>query len=243
MIKPYYTSPCGSVTVYHARWEDVYAVGLVPLHDVRLIHADPVYTPSSKPLPANRQGKKSGGGVDCSRLKMKAFPPLVTDNRPFDPSPVLAMSRPTVLWGANHYGGVPGSSSWLYWDKRHGVTSDNNADGELAWTNLGGPLRSFSHLWRGTCRASETGTEHFHPTQKPIALCSWVYQRAKLKRGDLVFVPFLGSGPDLPAALGMGLRVIACDVEQWCCDVAISRLGAITAERAAEPVGPLFGGL
>jgi hypothetical protein len=39
----------------------------------------------------------------------------------------------------------------------------------------------------------------------------------------------------------MGLRVIACDVERWCCDTAIGRLGAITPEKAAEPVGPLFG--
>lgn len=107
--------------------------------------------------------------------------------------------------------------------------------------NLGGPLRTFRRLWRGFARGSEAGVP-LHPTQKPVELCAWVYQRAKLKLGDLVFVPYLGSGPDLPAAQAMGLRVIACDVEKWCCDTAIGRLGAITPERAAEPVGPLFGG-
>lgn len=74
----------------------------------------------------------------------------------------------------------------------------------------------------------------------PIALSTYVFQRAKLKPGARVFVPYLGSGPDLPAAQAMGLRVVACDVERWCCDAAIGRLGAVTAERAAEPVGPLF---
>lgn len=29
--------------------------------------------------------------------------------------------------------------------------------------------------------------------------------------------------------------------QRWCCDTAIGRLGAITPEKAAEPVGPLFG--
>jgi hypothetical protein len=40
----------------------------------------------------------------------------------------------------------------------------------------------------------------------------------------------------------MGLRLIWCDVERAYCDTAIARLGGITAERAAQPVGPLFGG-
>lgn len=103
-----------------------------------------------------------------------------------------------------------------------------------------GPLRIFRHWWRGALRKTEKENRHLHPTQKPIALSAWVFERAKLKPGDLVFVPYLGSGPDLPAAQKMGLRVIACEVVREYCDVAVSRLGAITPERAAEPVGPLF---
>lgn len=239
-MKPYWQSPDGRITVYRSRWEAVLSAGLVPVEQVSLIHADPVYTPADRPLPGNRRGKTSGGGVDCARLKQRDFPPLAGASRPFRPAKILRLGRPTVLWGANHYGGVPGSPSWILWDKRDGVTPDNGADGELAWTNLGGPLRVFGHLWRGTLRASECGTPHLGPTQKPIALSSYVFARAKLRTGDLVLVPYLGSGPDLPAALAMGLRVIACDVERWCCDTAIGRLGAITPEKAAEPVGPLF---
>lgn len=169
------------------------------------------------------------------------FPPVHGDDRPFDPTPLLALDRPLVLWGANHYSDkVPGSPSWILWDKREDQTPDDNADGELAWTNLGGPLRIFRHWWRGALRKTEKEDRHLAPTQKPIALSTYVFGRAKLKRGDLVFVPYLGSGPDLPAAVAMGLRVIAVDCEEWCCATAIGRLGAITTERAAEPVGPLF---
>ena len=43
MINPYYTSPDGRIVVYHARWEDVHAAGLVPVDEVALVHADPPY--------------------------------------------------------------------------------------------------------------------------------------------------------------------------------------------------------
>ena len=236
MIKPYYSAD--GITVYHARFEDVLAAGLVPVPEVALIHADPPYGISLKTNGSAVRRSANANAICPSRN----FPAIVNDDRPFDPAPLLALDRPTVLWGANHYAPrVPESPSWILWDKRDGDRQNNNADGELAWSNFGGPLRIFRHLWMGLVRASEHGPT-MHPTQKPIALSAYVFNRAKLKRGALVFVPFLGSGPDLPAARAMGLRVVACDVERWCCDTAISRLGAVTATRAAEPVGPLFGG-
>jgi hypothetical protein len=245
-VKPYYRSPDGAITVYHARWEDVHAAGLVPLPD--LIHADGPYGVNERTDRKSKGRCNARGGAprDTGRGAPpgRDFPPVHGDDRPFDPAPLLGLDRPLVLWGANHYAPrVPESPSWILWDKKDGTTPDDNADGELAWSNLGGPLRIFRHLWRGTCRASETGVPHIGPTQKPIALSTWIFrERAKLKPGALVFVPYLGSGPDLPAARAMGLRVVACDVERWCCDTAIGRLGVVTPERAAEPCGPLFGG-
>lgn len=236
-MTPYYRSDDGAITVYHARWEDVLAAGLVPMREVALIHADPPY--SGGILAVKEKLSKN----DARAHRTRVWEPIAGDNvEPFDPAALLALGRPTVLWGANHYAPrVPGSPSWILWDKRRDVTPDNQADGELAWTNLGGPLRIFRHLWRGFARESERELP-LHPTQKPIALCSWVYQRAKLKRGDLVLVPYLGSGPDLPAALAMGLRVMACDVEEWCCRTAVgARLNAAPHPEPAAALGPLFG--
>ena len=238
-MKPYWTSPDGAIVVYHAPCEAVIA-SVLPVREVALIHGDPVYGNGGDARAANKEvnGRKRGGNA---RGKARDYPAIPHNDKPYDPAPLLALNRPTVLWGANHYSDkVPGSTAWLFWDKRVDSTPDDGSDGEVAWTNLGGALRCFRHVWRGLARASERGEAHLHPTQKPIALCSFVYARAKLKRGDLVFVPYLGSGPDLPAAQAMGLRVIACDVERWCCDTAIGRLGAITPEKAAEPCGPLF---
>jgi site-specific DNA-methyltransferase (adenine-specific)/modification methylase len=234
-VKPYWQSADGSITVFHARWEDVHAAGLVG--EIDLTHADPPYGVNVK----TRRLKSYPGSAKRGKWSNKDFPAVHGDDRPFDPAPILALDRPSVLWGANHYSDkVPGSPSWILWDKRDGIGANDMADGELAWTNLGGPLRIFRHAWSGVIRASENGAAVLAPTQKPKALSTYVFQRAKLRPGALVFVPYLGSGPDLPAAQAMGLRVVACDVEEWCCRTAVSRLGAITPQAASEPVGPLF---
>jgi len=53
---------------------------------------------------------------------------------------------PTVLFGANHYAHrLPPSPSWLVWDKRPEMASTDQADCELAWTNLGGLLERDRH--------------------------------------------------------------------------------------------------
>lgn len=242
-MKPYWVSDDGAITVFCAPWEDVLAAGCVPVREVALVHADPVYGIGDHAhRPGQQEGRPRKDTTGVAVGKARAWRPLRGNDRSYDPSSLLALDRPSVLWGANHYSDkVPGSPSWIVWDKRDGTAPDDGSDAELAWTNLGGALRTFRHAWRGLARASETGTPHLHPTQKPIALSTWIFtERAKLKRGDLVFVPFLGSGPDLPAAVAMGLRVIACDVEEWCCRTAVGRLQAVTPEEASKPVGPLF---
>ena len=240
-MKPYYDRD--GITVYHSRWEDVLAAGLIPVREVALVHADPPYGQSERTARGAAGRGHDGSPRRSKRLAAaRDFPAIVGDNAPFDPAGLLALSRPAVLWGAQRYGDkLPASPSWLWWDKRDGVEPDDNGDGEMAWTNLGGPPRQFSHLWRGAIRESERGTVHLHPTQKPIALCSWVYVRAKLKRGDLVLVPYMGSGPDLAACVAMGLRCIACEVEKEYCRVAVgARLHAAHAAPVVESPGPLF---
>jgi site-specific DNA-methyltransferase (adenine-specific) len=228
-MTPYYVTPCGSVRIYHARWEDVLAAGVFDPREVKLIHADPPY----------------GTGRDPNRdhRPVRHNLPVMRDNVPFEPGALLALGAPTVLWGSNHYHDkLPPSPSMILWDKRDGTPSDSNADGELAWTNLGGPLRMFTHLWRGTARRSEKDV-NLHPWQKPEALSAWVFQRAKLKRGDLVLVPYMGSGPDLRPAMAMGLQVVACEVEENYCKTAVNaRLRAVAKPEAHEALGPLFGG-
>jgi hypothetical protein len=245
-VTPFYQSPDGRITVYHAAFEDVLAAGCMPIRDVKLVHADPVYGNGAdvhRPGAVDRRTRKDTTGVKVG--KAREYPALTGNDRPFDPAPLLALDRPLVTWGANHYGSrLPDSTAWVVWDKRDGTVPDDGSDAELAWSNLGGALRTFRHAWRGLARASETGTPHLGPTQKPVALSVYVGERGKMRPGDLLLVPYLGTGPDLAAAFKLGWRVIACDIDRHWCEVAVSaRLGAITPERAAEPCGPLFGGV
>lgn len=104
-----------------------------------------------------------------------------------------------IFWGANHFGSAIGDAScWLVWDKQDGKTV-TFADCELAWTNINQPARLFKHVWDGFRRDSERGQSRVHPTQKPISLCEWAFERYG-KPDDIIFDPFLGSAPSIIAA-------------------------------------------
>jgi site-specific DNA-methyltransferase (adenine-specific) len=221
-VKPFYVNHDRSVVVYHARWEDVLAAGEIDLRTVGLVHADPPY---GKKL--RFKGRGAGRRVNgAPPLKERVWDPVEGDNQPFDPEPLLALDRPLITWGANYYSSrLPDRDSWILWDKRDGSTPDKGADGESAWSNLGGPLRIFRHLWKGTLRASECSTPHLHPTQKPEALCAFDFalamERRRLKRGQTILVTHGGSMPEIRPALALGCRVIVCELVRKYCRIAV----------------------
>lgn len=103
-------------------------------------------------------------------------------------------------WGANYYPSVlPAMPSWIVWDKRENVKSDDNADCEMAWSNYGKPARVIRHLWKGMIKASEQGERRVHPSQKPIFLAQKIFEDFG-NLGDLIIDPFLGSGISVLAA-------------------------------------------
>jgi site-specific DNA-methyltransferase (adenine-specific) len=251
-MQPYYATPDGSIRIFHARWEDVRDAGVFAPKDIALVHADGPYGVNERTDRASKgRGRSSWLRKDGTHTKAQAlalavdFPAVVGDNKPFDPAPLLDLGRPTILWGGNHFASrLPDSPSWITWDKRNGSASDDNADCEHTWSNLGGPARLFSHLWRGMLRASEHG-DRYHPTQKPEALSAWVFTHAmarkKLKRGDTILVPYMGSGPDLRPAQAMGFKVIACEVaEEYCRTAVNARLRAVSTPLDDSKLGPLF---
>jgi DNA modification methylase len=147
------------------------------------------------------------------------------DDKDFQPGDILAMRVPTILFGANHYADkLPPSKSWMIWDKRRGgsITPGWNApDAELAWSNLECGCRLYSHLWEGYKRDSEIG-EHYHPTQKPIALMKWCLQF--MPDAQLIIDPFMGSGTTLRAAKDLGRKCIGIEIEEKYCAIAVQRL-------------------
>ena len=108
-----------------------------------------------------------------------------------------------IWWGGNHYANcLPPSPCWIVWDKEQVA---NFADAELAWTNQKTAVRICRHQWSGLMKASEHGVRRVHPTQKPVALAEWCFEKYG-SDNDIVLDPFLGSGMSLVACERMGRR-------------------------------------
>lgn len=170
------------------------------------------------------------------RAQCNDYSPVVGDAQPFDPSPLLRLGLPTILWGANHFGDrLPPSSGWLVWDKERPDDLDQ-ATCELAWSNCVKGVRRFRHLWHGFARASEHG-ENYHATQKPVALLQWCLSLRWTTGLRSVLDPFMGSGPTGVACVNLSRAFIGIEIERAYFDVAVTRIQKAIIERQG---GPLF---
>ncbi len=110
-------------------------------------------------------------------------------------------SKNQIMFGANHYlDNIPfliNSSCWIIWDK--GTGDNDYADAELAWTSFNSVVKIFKKSWVGANAKEKNEFDRIHPTQKPIALYSWIYHNY-LPNGGKVYDPMLGSGSNRIAA-------------------------------------------
>lgn len=180
-----------------------------------------------------RQGKSSGGyGGAATR---NHYRPIIGDDKPFDPSPFLSFPV-VVLFGAHNYSDrLPASRGWVFWHKRAGMARNDFGDGELIWTNQDHVIRYREHMWSGILRASETGGEHLHPTQKPVALMAWLIEQYT-KPGDTVLDPYMGTGATGVAAVQLGRNFVGCEISSTYFAIAQRRI----ADAQAQLTLPLF---
>lgn len=120
---------------------------------------------------------------------------------------MFCISKNQIIWGANYFTKyLPKSMGWIVWDKgQHGLSM---SDGELAFTSFERALR-INTINRGAL--AKEGT--IHPTQKPIALYSWILDNYA-KEGYKIFDPFLGSGSSRIAAYKKGFDFYACELDK-----------------------------
>jgi site-specific DNA-methyltransferase (adenine-specific) len=213
-VTPYYQDDL--VTLYHGDAREI-APAIVGVDSVV---SDPPY--------GIGWGVEGGPTRSKSRkVRGDTYEPIVGDGSPFDPEPWLQY-RSVVLWGANHYASrLPPSPSWLVWDKRPSGWSNDQADCELAWTNLGGPARMFRMDWSGGGTLRKENGSHpvagviaLHPSQKPLSLMRWVI--AKVPDGTILD-PFAGSGSTLVAAKSLGRRAIGIEIVERYAEAAARR--------------------
>ena len=141
------------------------------------------------------------------------------------------MADSVIAWGGNHFADkLTASSAWLIWDKRAASGHSNDfADCEIAWTNLGTVARIFRHHWDGMMKASERGIARVHPTQKPIALMEWCL--GFVPDAVTILDPFAGSGTTAVACQRLGRECTAIELDPDYFDIACRRVD----EAARQP--------
>lgn len=184
---------------------------LPTLGKVDAVVTDPPYGISYKS--PSGSGMTSRGNYDI----------IAGDTVNFDPTPFLHYPE-VVLFGANHFANkLPNSARWLVWDKRAGMTSNNNSDCEMAWVKTGGSARLITHLWNGMLKDSEKDQKRVHPTQKPVAVMEWILNQTT-KAGQTVLDAYMGSGTTGVACFKMGRRFIGIEIDEKYYDISRKRL-------------------
>lgn len=129
---------------------------------------------------------------------------------------MLQAGKTVVIWGGNYFTDyLPPSMRWLVWDK--GQDDFSLADVELAWTNQNQAARRIT--WPRS-RALADGKQH--PTQKPVEVMAWTIDR--VKAGDTILDPFMGSGTTGVACMKLGRKFIGIEIEPRYFDIACRRI-------------------
>lgn len=79
---------------------------------------------------------------------------------------------------------------------------------EYAWTSFKDNAKTFQHT---SLRSKDE--EHFHPTEKPIALYRWIFAKYT-NPGDKILDTHLGSGSSRIAAWDAGLDFVGCEIDK-----------------------------
>jgi site-specific DNA-methyltransferase (adenine-specific) len=205
---------------------------LINNEKIDFVHTDPPYGINEKGERGNRFGKDSimEKGVnyksfidDSIQYAIDAF--NICENLKI---------KTQVWWGANYYcHTLPQQNNWLVWDKRvEDKQSDMNSDAELAWVkSKANSVRIFRHLWKGLIKASERQEKRVHPTQKPVALAEYCFEKYD-KDSKTVLDLFGGSGSTLIACEKTNRKCFMMELDPHYVDVIIARWEKLTGKKA-----------
>lgn len=120
---------------------------------------------------------------------------------------LFRVSKNQIIWGYNYLSDMlPSAKEFIFWFKHQPVKT--YSDGELAWTSFKGTARCFDYPYWGSINADAW---RFHPTQKPIALYTWILNEYA-KTGDKILDTHAGSGSSLCAAYIAGFDFIGSEI-------------------------------
>lgn len=120
---------------------------------------------------------------------------------------LFRVSKNQIIWGGNYFS-LPPTRCFLVWRKLTISESFTMAMAEYAWTSFNGNAKVFECAPQGASK-----DPRFHPTQKPVALYTWVFKQFA-KPGDRVLDTHLGSGSSRIAAYGLDLDFTGIEIDK-----------------------------
>lgn len=148
----------------------------------------------------NNMGRRKGDKP--SNYKRVAWDDEIPDKIYFEE--LFRVSKHAIIWGGNYFY-LPPTKCFLVWRKPQISENVSFSMLEYAWTNLDGTSKEFIGM--------SNEKDRFHPTQKPVALYTWIYKNFA-KAGDKILDTHLGSGSSRIAAYEMGLDFVGCEIDK-----------------------------
>ena len=130
---------------------------------------------------------------------------------------LFRVSRYQIIWGGNYFN-LPPSRNFIVWRKLTIGENFSMAMAEYAWTNIVGNSKVFECAPQGTVKEVR-----FHPTQKPVALYSWLLKRYA-KPGYKILDTHVGSASSLIACHRSGLKYWGFEIDETYYNAARERL-------------------
>ena len=138
-----------------------------------------------------------------------------------------------IIWGGNYFPQLwsNGCKGFIFWYKGNPVK--NFSDGELAYTSFNTTAKQFDYRYYGGLEGNSSSSKKIHPTQKPVALYTWLLQNYA-KEGDKILDTHLGSASIAIAVdsvnkiEGMNLTLTACELDKQYFEESIKRVKSQT---------------
>lgn len=111
-----------------------------------------------------------------------------------------------IIWGGNYFD-LPPTRGIIVWDKVQ--PWENFSQVEIAWTSFDRPAALFKYSNTG----HNPNEQKIHPTQKPIELYAWVFQKYA-KPGMKILDTHLGSGSSRIAAYDADLEFYGYEINE-----------------------------
>ena len=138
---------------------------------------------------------------------------------------LFRVSKRQIIWGGNYFPILwkKPCRGFIIWHKK--PIGKLHADCELAWNSTDQNARVFQYRWSGahTEIGSSSKVDRVHPTQKPVALYSWLLENYS-QPGWRILDTHLGSGSIALAAHDYGVSLDGYEINKQYFDGASRRL-------------------